>query len=112
MPSRMPGHHAFHARCFGRLHAADIEVMHQQAQPLSAGCSRPKLADQHLEGDPAADVAECRTVEVEAERVRRAIGGASSHRKRACGSMKRRISQALASRSTQGRRRVAQMRPR
>ena len=38
--------------------------------------------------------------------------GDSSHRNCACGSMKRRISHALATRSTHGRRRVAQVRPR
>lgn len=37
--------------------------------------------------------------------------GLASHSSRACGSMKRRMSQALASRSTQGRCRVAQRRP-
>ncbi len=38
--------------------------------------------------------------------------GDASHTKRASGSMKRRMSQALAMRSTHGRARVAQVRPR
>ncbi|KAG0755171.1 hypothetical protein G6F24_012011 [Rhizopus arrhizus] len=61
------GEHPFHTGGLGRLGTAYVEVMHQCCHAPQTGCLQGEAGLQGLEGDAVADVAEARTVEVEAQ---------------------------------------------
>lgn len=75
MVNRFPqtGQYAFDTSGLWRLDAAHVEVMHHKANPCDGGLFQPKARRQDLERDTAADMAERRAIEVEAQRIRRAV---------------------------------------
>lgn len=97
--------------CFGRLYASHIQVVDDACQACQAWLLNGKALDEGFEGNPLANVAEPGPIKIKAERIAWAVTGLSNQMNWASASMKRRISQAQANRSTHGRFRVAHRRP-
>jgi hypothetical protein len=90
----------------------DIEVVHDCSEAHKrAVFLQAETSHEHLEGDPCPSMGEGCAVEVKAQGVTGQSCGLSSQRNWALWSMNRRMSQAEARRSIQGRLRVAQIRP-
>lgn len=83
--------------------------MHKHPQTIQGIPRQPEADHQHFKGHTIVDVAEGRAIKIKPHRLFRAIVAILKPEKLRIWSIKRRISQALASLSIHGRRRVAQI---